>query len=184
MPDPNELEAVAAAPLPTVAATPLPAIGTATTPIGVEPVATAQSPAPRVITYRELFRAVGEQTGIDWRLLAALAFRESQMNPAALGRDGDMGLMQILPATWDEFAPVAADPFDPRENVQVSAAYLVYLQDFMLHLKTNDLRWVLVAYNWGPENVRRLLAGGGGWEDVPPAQRRYVADILYAAFGE
>ena len=105
------------------------------------------------------------------------------MDPTALGRDGDMGLMQILPSTWAEFAPAAGNPFDPRESVQVSAAYLVYLQDFLLGLNLNDLRWVLVAYNWGPDNVRRLLAGGGRWEDVPALQQRYVADILYAAFG-
>ena len=139
----------------------------------------------RIVTYADLFRAVGDQSGIDWRLLAALAYRESRMDPVALGRDGDMGLMQILPSTWDEFAPqvAAANPFDPRENVQVAAAYLIYLQDFFLGLKTNDLRWVLVAYNWGPERVRRLLAGGGRWEDVPTQQQGYVADILYAAFG-
>ncbi|MBI3958513.1 MAG: transglycosylase SLT domain-containing protein [Chloroflexi bacterium] len=186
MPGPSELAAVAAATLPTVAPTTQPAVGGAiSTPSG-EPQSPPQRPEQRVITYGELFRAVGEQTGIDWRLLAALAFRESRMDPLALGRDGDMGLMQILPATWDEFAPTAAaaNPFDPRENVQVSAAYLVYLQDFMLQLKTNDLRWVLVAYNWGPERVRQLLTGGGRWEDVPALQQRYVADILYTAFGE
>jgi len=145
----------------------------------------AQRSIQRVITYADLFRTVGEQTGIDWRLLAALAYRESRMDPLALGRDGDMGLMQILPTTWDEFAPraAAANPFDPRENVQVSASYLVYLQDYLRQWQTNDLRWVLAAYNWGPDNVRRLLASGGRWEDVPALQQRYVADILHAAFG-
>ncbi len=108
------------------------------------------------------------------------------MDPVALGRDGDMGLMQILPATWDEFAPqvAATSPFNPVENAQVAGVYLAYLQDFLLGLGTNDLRWVLVAYNWGPERVRSLLADGGKWEDVPAPQQRYVADILYAAFGE
>ncbi|MGB5050445.1 MAG: transglycosylase SLT domain-containing protein, partial [Caldilineaceae bacterium] len=140
----------------------------------------------RVVTYADLFQAIGTQTGIDWRLLAALAYRESRLNPVALGRDGDMGLMQILPTTWDEFAPSAgaANPFDPWENAQVAATYLVYLQEFLLKLGSNDLRYVLVAYNWGPERVRLLLERGGGWEDVPALQQRYVADILYAAFKE
>lgn len=185
MPKPEELANVAAAPLPTPmppAETPAlqPAGG-----IGGELTSPSQRQEERAATYADLFRRVGEQSGIDWRLLAALAYRESRMDPLALGRDGDMGLMQILPTTWDEFAPqvAAGDPFDPRQNVQVAAAYLVYLQDFLLQLKTNDLRWVLVAYNWGPENVRRHFARGGLWEEVPAPQQRYVADILDTAFG-
>ena len=202
MPAPDELVALAAAPLPDLA--PTPTLPPATAPISAtlpapveaavlpipspvaEAVPTAQRQEEQVITYGDLFRAVGEQAGIDWRLLAALAYRESRMDPVALGQDGDMGLMQILPATWDEFAPkvAATSPFDPRENAQVAGVYLAHLQDFLLGLGTNDLRWVLVAYNWGPERVRRLLADGGKWEDVPAPQQRYVADILYAAFGE
>ena len=186
MPTPAELAVVAAAALPTVAPTVQPAIGG---PLGVSQAQaqpTPERPEKIITTYADLFRAVGEQTGIDWRLLAALSYRESRMQPLAVGRDGDMGLMQILPATWDEFAPTVAatHPFDPRENAQVAAAYLLYLQDFLLGQGTNDLRWVLVAYNWGPERVRRLLADGGRWEDVPAQQQRYVADILYAAFGK
>ena len=185
MPAPAVLEQVAAAPLPTTGPpAPLPPVAQ------MGALAQEQPPLPQrstqqVITYADLFRTAGEQTGIDWRLLAALAYRESRMDPSALGRDGDMGLMQILPATWDEFAPGAAavNPFDPRQNVQVSAAYLIYLQDYLRQWQTNDLRWLLTAYNWGPDNVRRLLASGGRWEDVPPVQQRYVADILYAAFG-
>jgi len=187
MPAPGELAKVAAAPLPTVEPTvsaPLSGEVGGTPPAQPQP--TAHPPTQLLMTYGDLFRTVGEQTGIDWRLLAALAFRESRMDPLALGRDGDMGLMQILPATWDEFAPdvAAANPYDPRQNVQVSAAYLVYLQDYLLQWETNDLRWVLAAYNWGPARVHQLLADGGRWEDVPALQRRYVADILYSAFGE
>jgi soluble lytic murein transglycosylase-like protein len=199
MPAPAELIVLAAAPLPDLAPTPkstpeptsapAPPVEAAVAPPASpvpEPVPTLERQEEKVITYGDLFRSVGEQAGIDWRLLAALAYRESRMDPVALGRDGDMGLMQILPATWDEFAPqvAATSPFNPVENAQVAGVYLAYLQDFLLGLGTNDLRWVLVAYNWGPERVRSLLADGGKWEDVPAPQQRYVADILYAAFGE
>lgn len=206
MPAPAELATLAAAPLPVLAPTsepppmpspsPMPVSNAAPDELieaetqppadpAMEPAPTLERPEERVITYGDLFRSVGDQAGIDWRLLAALAYRESRMDPVALGRDGDMGLMQILPATWDEFAPqvAATSPFNPVENAQVAGVYLAYLQDFLLGLGTNDLRWVLVAYNWGPERVRGLLARGGKWEDVPATQQRYVADILYAAFG-
>ena len=195
MPAPAELVALAAAPLPDLSPAPAPA-SAPTPPVEAavlppafpvaEPVPTPECQEEQVITYGDLFRSVGEQAGIDWRLLAALAYRESRMDPVALGQDGDMGLMQILPSTWDEFAPQveATSPFNPVENAQVAGVYLAYLQDFLIGLGTNDLRWVLVAYNWGPGRVRHLLAGGGKWEDVPAPQQRYVTDILYAAFGE
>lgn len=142
-------------------------------------------PATRTLTYRALFQEIGRQYGIDWRLLAAQAYRESSLDPAAVGRDSDLGLMQILPATWNEWAPKtgAIDPFEPYSNVHVAAAYLVYLQEYMASLDHPELYWVLTAYNWGPDNVRRLLQDGGEWYQVPVQQRRYAADILEAAFG-
>lgn len=190
MPNPTGLAALAAAPLPTVAPAPSPAAGDAA--LALPPVPTLEPATPElrqqrvIVTYADLFRAVGAESGLDWRLLAALAYRESRLDPVALGRDGDMGLMQILPSTWDEFAPgvAASNPFDPVQNVQVAATYLLWLQEFVLAQGSNDLRWVIVAYNWGPERVRAHLSRGRGWEEVPALQRAYVADILYAAFGE
>ncbi|HRJ42580.1 MAG: transglycosylase SLT domain-containing protein [Caldilineaceae bacterium] len=185
MPGPAELVSVAAAPLPTPAPTaqPQPPGGIGGPVAELQPLPQRQQ--KRIVTYADLFRTVGDPVSIDWRLLAALAYRESRMDPTALGRDGDMGLMQILPTTWDEFAPqvAAANPFDPQENVQVAAFYLVYLQEFLARLGVDDLRWVLAAYNWGPERVRRHLAEGKGWEDLPAPVQRYAADILYSAFG-
>jgi soluble lytic murein transglycosylase-like protein len=142
-------------------------------------------PAQEPANFRALFEGVGQRYGIDWRLLAALAYRESRLNPRALGGDGDMGLMQIIPTTWAAFAPVTvADiPFDPQANVEVAARYLLYLQAYLDRLGHGELYWVLVAYNWGPDNVRRLVQGGGEWHDVPARQQQYVADILEMAFG-
>ncbi len=150
------------------------------------PQAGPQSPGQgEPVSYKELFQAVGAESGWDWRLLAALAYRESRLDPLALGRDNDMGLMQILPSTWNEFAPgvAAGDPFNPWDSATVAAAYLSYLQARLDGVGHGEIYWVLAAYNWGPENVERLLARGGEWYDMPARQRRYVADILEAAFG-
>jgi hypothetical protein len=175
-----ELQGLIAEPLPTPTA-PSPQSNTELVPL---PPAVEVSPAPPV-TYRALFQEIGDAYGIDWRLLAALAFRESRMDPLAVGRDGDMGLMQILPSTWNEFAHprVAEEPFDARNNVEVAATYLLYLQDYLEQRGHGDIHWVLVAYHWGPNNVRKLLADGGDWSQVPERRRQYAADILEAAFG-
>ncbi len=147
--------------------------------------ASAPRPVGGPVSYKDLFQAVGAESGWDWRLLAALAYRESRLDPLALGRDNDMGLMQILPSTWNEFAPgvAAVDPFDPWDSARVAASYLSYLQERLAQGGHGEIYWVLAAYNWGPDNVERLLDRNGEWYDMPARQRGYVADILEAAFG-
>ena len=40
---------------------------------------------------------------------------------------------------------------------------------------------MLLAYNWGPGNVRRLMESGGGWLDVPASRREYAISIVLQA---
>lgn len=134
------------------------------------------------MSYEEMFQEIAPQYGLDWRLLAAQAYQESRLDHLAIGRDSDMGLMQIIPTTWDEWAPQvgASDPFDPYSNVLVAAAYLAYLRDYCRARGYSDERWMLAAYNWGPDNVRRVFDSSGNWEQVPERTRRYALTILQA----
>ena len=133
--------------------------------------------------YEAIFQEVATRYNLDWRILAATAQVESHLNPYALGNDGDMGLMQIIPKTWQEWAVKAnADvnkPYDPYNNVQVGAAYLAYLQGYCQARGYTDIRWALVAYNWGPQNISRLAAKQGTWDDVPAKQQLYAMRIIY-----
>ena len=94
-----------------------------------------------------------------------------------------MGLMQILPGTWREWAPAvnAADPFDSRDNVLVAAAYLDFLRTRLAAKGYQGKEWRLVAYNWGPDRLDDFLAGGGAWADLPEARRQYAEEILRIA---
>lgn len=134
------------------------------------------------ITYEVMFREIAAEYNLDWRVLAMQAYRESRFDPQALGADNDMGLMQILPSTWNEWAPRVgvSDPFDPYSNVLVGAAYSAYLRDHFRQQGYPDQHWVLISYNWGINNVHQLLTQGGGWTEVPEAPRRYALDILQA----
>lgn len=196
MPAPQELLRLAETPLPPIQSSPTLSPGEHSSPlnrpeeaeeadIATATVTVTATAAPPPLTYRDLFQEAAAESGFDWRLLAALAYRESRLDPLAVGQDGEMGLMQILPSTWDEFAPPeeALEPFAPEDNVQVAVRYLVYLQDTLAKWGLVEVKWVLAAYNWGPDNVRQLLDRGEGWEQLPSLQRRYVGDILGAAFG-
>jgi soluble lytic murein transglycosylase-like protein len=102
-----------------------------------------------------LFRDAAQAHGVDPRLLAAVAHRESAGNANAVSRVGACGLMQLMPATA-RFLGVD-DMFDARQNVFGAARYLRTLLD-TFH---GDLDLTLAAYNAGPGAVKR-------YSGVPP----------------
>lgn len=141
--------------------------------------AESRSSAPGGMTYGEMFREIGLRYDWDWRLLAAQAYIESGFDSLALSNQGDMGLMQIRPPTWQEWAPqvAASDPFDSYSNVLVAARYLDYLRTLLSERGYPQQEWTLVAYNWGPDEVLDYLAAGGTWESLDAGLRRYAEDI-------
>jgi hypothetical protein len=72
---------------------------------------------------------------------------ESYGNVRAISPKGAMGLMQIMPPTWDELRArhgLGNDPFDPHDNIIVGAAYLAQMRD------RYGMPGALAAYNAGP----------------------------------
>ena len=112
----------------------------------------------RVTAPVELASAVADAArthGVDPRLVAAVAARESAWNSAAVSRTGACGIMQLMPATARYLG--VGNIFDSRENIFAGARYLRTLLDTF----NGDLDLTLAAYNAGPGAVQRF----GG---VPP----------------
>lgn len=101
-------------------------------------------------TIPEILLDVAEESGLEYELLASLAWAESSFNPAL-----EDGLFQIGDQAWSDFAPKvgATDINNPLDNSRVAAAYLKWL----LNRYDNDLWKALYAYNWG---ASRVDAGG------------------------
>ena len=144
------------------------------------PVAALQSDT---LTYERMFKEVALSFDLDWRILAAQAYVESGFDPLAIGTKGDMGLMQILPSTWAEWAgrTGATDPYNGYHNVSVSAVYSNYLRDIFATQGYTDPKWRLVAYNWGPNRLRSFLEDGRSWDELPEGRKKYASDILRIA---
>jgi len=53
----------------------------------------------RLPNYRELFEQAAERTGLDWMLLAAVAYQESHWNPLAVSPTGVRGMMMLTRVT-------------------------------------------------------------------------------------
>jgi hypothetical protein len=91
-----------------------------------------------------------------------------------------------LPSTWNEWAPQVevTDPWDAYSNLLVAAAYLAFLKEYCGEMGYPGDEWMLIAYNWGPENLRQFIEDGGGWGQVPLEARQYALDILQGSDGE
>lgn len=65
---------------------------------------------------------------LDWRYVAAQMQQESAFNPQAVSHAGAQGLMQIMPATWEEcvreLKAGSMDPFNPADSICVGVYYL------------------------------------------------------------
>jgi soluble lytic murein transglycosylase-like protein len=106
------------------------------------------------------------QHGVDPRLVAAIARRESAFNANAVSHAGACGVMQLMPATA-QFLGVR-NVFDARENIFGGTRYLRTLLDTF----NGDLDLALAAYNAGPGAVEKHRG-------IPPYRetRAYVAAV-------
>ena len=110
--------------------------------------------------YLPLFHDAQEKSGIEWRLLAAIAYQESQWDPAATSATGVRGIMQITEDTAKHLG--ISDLRDPAQNVAAAARYL---RDIKAKLPERihepDRTWLaLAAFNIGLGHLEdaRILA--------------------------
>jgi membrane-bound lytic murein transglycosylase F len=99
--------------------------------------------------FRQDFLDAQEITGIDWRLLAAMAYQESAWDPLATSPTGVRGIMMLTEETADRLN--VSNRLDPRQSIRAGAKYL---QDLIEQLPDSipspDKLWLgLAAYNLG-----------------------------------
>jgi len=110
--------------------------------------------------YRGLFHDAQERTNIEWRLLAAIAYQESQWDPSAMSETGVRGFMQITEETAKRLG--VRNLLDPAENVLAAARYLRELKDKLpARIAEPERTWMaLAAFNIGLGHLEdaRILA--------------------------
>lgn len=110
--------------------------------------------------YRTLFQHVQETTGVEWRMLAAIAYQESQWDAQATSETGARGLMQLTEDTARQLG--AADRLDPHANVIAAARYFRDLKAKLpARIGEPDRTWLaLASYNIGVAHLEdaRVLA--------------------------
>ena len=104
--------------------------------------------------YDDLFRSKGLEYGIDWRLLAAVAYIESNFNHAIVSGRGPVGLMQLMPQTISKYGYTREEALDPEINVTMGATMLSDIRDRVRNrlpgITDNDaICFALTGYNAG-----------------------------------
>jgi len=92
-------------------------------------------------------------------------------NQPIISRAGAVGLMQVLPGTYEEMAAehkLGSNPFEPRDNIMAGAAYLRWLH------RKYGFPAMFAAYNAGPGKLEDHLEHG---VSLPAETRAYVGGI-------
>ena len=112
--------------------------------------------------FRPLFERAATMTGMDWRMLAALAYQESKWDPLATSYTNVRGIMMLTEETADRLG--VGNRLDAAESILAGARYLAELAGRLPdEVPEPDRLWMaLAAYNlgYGHFNGARQLAAG------------------------
>jgi membrane-bound lytic murein transglycosylase F len=129
--------------------------------------------ADRLPRFRPWFEQASEESGIDWRLLAAIGYQESKWDPLAQSSDGALGVMMLTSDTADAMG--IKDRTNPQQSIFAGAKYLAEVREKVPdRIPEPDRTWFTVAaYNVGFGHLEdaRVLAQTAGknpdsWADV------------------
>lgn len=147
--------------------------------------------------HRDIIEPAAARYGVPPQLIAAVIWQETRFHPGAVGRAGELGLMQVRPVIGQEWAKKEglarfsrADLVDPATNVLVGTWCLRRASDRWGD-RRDPLPVVLAEYNAGHANAFR-------WEKTAstngislaeaityPSTQQYIAGVLlrYRTFG-
>ena len=108
----------------------------------------------RISAYDETIQLESKRIDWDWRLVAAMIYKESRFNPNAKSWAGAFGLMQMMPNTAIRFGIDSTQT--EHANIRAGVSYIRYLDEFWKDRIPNPeerAKFVLASYNIGPGHV-------------------------------
>jgi membrane-bound lytic murein transglycosylase F len=145
-----------------------------------------QTKLPR---YKQYFYKAQEETGIDWRKLAALAYQESKWDPLATSPTGVRGMMMLTEATAKHAG--VNDRLNAEQSIVGGAKYLAQIvNDLPDTAQHPDRLWLgLAAYNVGPGHLQsgrrlaqQLKKNPDSWFDMKKVMPLLANPRYYSRF--
>ena len=133
------------------------------------------------------FSEDSEQSVLTENIISRLIYAESTDNPNAYNpRTGATGYMQITPIVleeWNMLNPsrkyTMDEMYDITKNLEVGKWYLARLENHYLPFYNLEpsLENIIVAWNWGPNNLRRLGDALENFSDLPVESRDLIEKV-------
>jgi membrane-bound lytic murein transglycosylase MltF len=112
----------------------------------------------RVRQLSPMFKEAGERKKLDWLMMMAQGYQESQLDQRLRSRKGAIGIMQLLPATGRSMG--YRDITKARSNIAAGVAYLDWIRSNYFNADDipQDARvdFSLAAYNAGPMRIEAM----------------------------
>lgn len=141
--------------------------------------------------FSALIERAAERYKVDPLLIKAVIWQESRFDPNARGKAGEIGLMQIMELTAEEWAEAEriqgfkhAHLFEPTRNIHCGAWYLAKVMKRYTNCD-DPLPYALADYNAGRTNVRRWNKGEAATNHIAflasidyPTTRQYAISVM------
>ena len=113
----------------------------------------------KISHYDELFKKYAKKINWDWRLLASLAYKESNFDTTAVSWAGAKGLMQLMPSTAHAMGMPPGKEQNAEESIKAAVKYLgITTKSFMQIPEPERIHFVLASYNSGIGHVLDAMA--------------------------
>jgi membrane-bound lytic murein transglycosylase MltF len=89
--------------------------------------AASESERHKFLALIQYFQKYGGKYDVDWVLMGAQGYQESQLNQAARSKGGAIGVMQIMPATGKELG--VGDITEVEANIHAGVKYMRWMID-------------------------------------------------------
>lgn len=134
----------------------------------------------KISHFDPLFKKYAKQIGWDWRLLASLAYTESNFDTTAVSWAGAKGLMQLMPATARAMGLPAGKEQNPEESIKAAVRYIAATNRSLGSIADENERinFILAAYNAGLGHVSDAIALAGKYGKQKNIWRNNVENFI------
>lgn len=113
----------------------------------------------KISHFDKLFKKYAKDIHWDWRLLASLAYTESNFDTTAVSWAGAKGLMQLMPITAHAMGVPTGREQSPEESIKAAVKYIAITNNSFKDVPEEErLKFVLAAYNSGLGHIQDAQA--------------------------
>ena len=133
----------------------------------------------KISHFDHLFKKYAPEVGWDWRVIASLAYNESNFDTTAVSWVGAKGLMQLMPRTARAMGIPEGKEQNPEESVKAATKYLAQRTRSLKKVSNPEekMKFVLGAYNAGIGHVFDAMALAEKY-----GKNKYIWDENVASF--